>query len=284
MSSPASSWSRMTAWAASLNASSCSTSLKATLTSRPLRLLVVPPRPRVGAHHRGRQNGVDDLFRHLILLSRIYSWFTDTSPLTPPVPRLAASAGARRRAWPSAAAPGAPAPGRARARTRINTPIVISAYSVGWWNSGRTLSISVRKSAASSAPTKRPAAPGEAGAPEHGRRRCFRATRSPGSGCRSGPPRRGRSRRSTPVRSRRRRQDHDPGGPDPDPARGRLVEADRTQRHPGPGAVEPDVAEQREGDDPDERDRNEAPARRQLVDGVARLGPRDDHAARTTHR
>src|SRR5581483_9262095 len=35
MSSPASSWSRMTACAASLKASSCSTSLKATLTSRP---------------------------------------------------------------------------------------------------------------------------------------------------------------------------------------------------------------------------------------------------------
>jgi len=39
----------------------------------PAELLVEPARPRVGAHHRGRQNGVDDLLlRHLSsLLSRV---------------------------------------------------------------------------------------------------------------------------------------------------------------------------------------------------------------------
>ncbi len=49
----------------------------------------------------------------------------------------------------------------------MSTPIATSAYSVGCWNSGRTLSISVRKSAASNVPTNEPLAAREARAAEH---------------------------------------------------------------------------------------------------------------------
>jgi len=58
---------------------------------------------------------------------------------------------------------------------RISTPMVIWEYSVGWWNSGSTLSTSERNSAASSAPTNDPRPPARLAPPQDGRGRCSRA-------------------------------------------------------------------------------------------------------------
>src|SRR5581483_7765520 len=72
-------------------------------------LVPEPARPRVRAHHRGRQNGVDDRLRHLAPpVARSYCSVADPTPLTPPAPRPP---------WPTAGRrSGSPSGGRRRAR------------------------------------------------------------------------------------------------------------------------------------------------------------------------
>ena len=159
----------------------------------------------------------------------------------------------RRRApvRPSASAPasqplGAPAPGRARARARISTPIVISAYSVGWWNSGRTLSISVRKRAASSVPTNDPRPPARLAPPStaggDALQRLVADDRRPDLHLGGEVEAADRGQHGAGDE----REDHDDIGADPEPARRRLVEADCAQRHARARAVEPAVRRDRE--------------------------------------
>ena len=123
-------------------------------------------------------------------------------------------------------------------------------------------------------PEERPAPAGEAGASEH----------AGGDALERVVPDDRRSdldlRGEVEARDRREHraadegEDHRAVCPDPDPARRRLVETDRPQRHARPGAVQPPVSRDREDDHPDEREGDEAPARRQRLHRVARDRPR----------